>query len=121
VPTREPFTALDWIAVALTLMVAMGIVVLVVGIAPAFAGMYADFGAADALPALTRFVLSPAAAALGLVPSALAGAGLRARPIAVRRGFVVVGFLVGLAMLGLCLVGLYMPIFAVTDAVRASP
>jgi NhaP-type Na+/H+ or K+/H+ antiporter len=101
------------------------LVLLVIALGPrmvqqSFAGMFRDFGAAQDLPSLTRFALSiwfgPAVA----LPGALASirslfAPRRSWPLAAIIISVTLFFL-GLALL---LIGLYLPIFAIADKIKA--
>lgn len=116
---REPFTALDWIAVVLAVLGA-GSMLWLAAIGPTFAAMYRDFGSATELPMLTRFTTSlwgPALLALPVL--GVLGAGLRAHAISARRLGVVLAFVLALGGIALCYVGDYLPIWQVADAIRA--
>ena len=112
-------TALDWIGVVLVGLGASGLVALSL-VGRAFAVMYADFGATEALPVATRLALAPwcpplLAAATVLV---LAG-GLRpSASIGQRRAWIVGAFVFSLLGFALCLVGLYLPLFALAGSVE---
>lgn len=121
--TSESFSALDWIGVGLNAMEATALVAFPFVVAPSFQAMFADFGSRSSLPALTRLALTPwPGLALGLMVAALTAiVGVFRGPdtIALRRGFVVVGFVVGaLGIVGL-LYGMYAPIFAVAGKIKA--
>ena len=116
--SRAVFTALDWIGAALA-----GAVALALGLFPivgrAFGGMFEDLGARAALPLLTRLATSgwfpPALAIPAVAALALA---VRPGPLGPRRGLVVGAFLLGAAGLATCLVGVYLPVFALAGAVK---
>ena len=114
-----PLSALDWIAASLALLLDVALVLFALVHAPSFRGMFADFG--GELPLLTRLVLTPwpalviCAAATALV---LTGVALTRSAMGLRRGLIVLGFLVALIGLGVCVVGVYLPIVEVAGAVR---
>jgi hypothetical protein len=111
-------TALDWIAVVLTTKLVVALELFPHLIAPRFAAMFADLGTVQ-LPLLTRLTLSVwfptllALLPLGMVVTALA----RRQVIARRRGLIVVAFLFGLAALGVCVVGTYLPVLQLAASV----
>lgn len=118
-PTREPFTALDWIAVVLTAGATLTLVGFVAASA-SFRNMYQDFGSAETLPMLTRVATWPIAPLLLAQPTIiLLALGLRARAIGMRRAGVVLAFVWALAAIALLAVGFYMPLWQIADAVRA--
>ncbi len=119
---RQPageLTALDWIAVVLSGLLALSLVTLPLAVAPAFAAMFRDFG--GPLPAVTRLVLQPwLAPALSLAPVGLLAAAL-SRPHASlreRRVLIVAAFVLGLGAGAFCLCSLYAPIFALAGAIK---
>ena len=111
-------SALDWIAVVLVGMGAMFCAAFPFGLGPAYAAMFRDFG--SELPAITELALSTwfpltlAAAPAGALALAL---GVRL-PLGTRRLVIVLGFLLSLAAIGVCLVAVYAPIFALARAVK---
>jgi len=120
VESPQSFTILDWIGALVTGGSVFGLVGFPL-VGSTYVGMYEDFGASASLPLLTRLVISgwfpPLLAATAAAPLAL---GLRpSRPLAQRRLWVVGAFLLGWGALGLCVVGLYLPIFALAGAVGA--
>ena len=88
-------------------------------IAPTWRGMLSDFG--GAVPTLTSIVLTDWWAPVFALTAAacVAGAVGAANHLTLwgRRRLVVAGFAVVLAGVGLTLVGAYLPIFALTNAV----
>lgn len=112
-------SALDWIAAGLGLLLAVGLIGFAFVSIPSFRGMFADLG--GELPWVTRAVLSAwppllfSALAVGLT---IAGLALTRHAIALRRALLVAGFFVPLLGLGLCLAGVYLPIFRVAGAIR---
>lgn len=112
-------SALDWIAAGLGLLLAGVLVVFAVVHIPRFRGMFADVGAE--LPWVTRVVLSAwppllvSALAVGLT---IAGLALTHHALGLRRALLVAAFFVPLLGLGLCLAGVYLPIFQLAGAVR---
>ncbi len=114
---REPFTALDWIAVVFTVFLSL-VVVALAPIGATFRAMYADFGS-ETLPLLTQFTTSMfGPPSLALVPSVVLGVGLRATRIGARRAGVVAAFVLALVAFAVCYVGDYLPVWQVADAVR---
>ncbi len=114
-----PLTALDGIGVFLTALVAAALVAFPFVVGPRFEAMFHEFGAMDALPLLTRLVLS-AWIPIGLGAATASGAVLGcvpAIPLGVRRGVLVGAFVMGCAAIAVCLVGLYLPIFLLAGAI----
>lgn len=113
------FTALDWIGVALVALVALGLLGAQFAVSPAFVQMYAEFGDSAVLPLITRIVLAPwfallsAMLPLGLLGAAIFGGG----GLALRRGLVVAGFVLGVVAVGVYTFGVYAPIRQLADAV----
>jgi hypothetical protein len=118
--SQSSFTVLDWIAALVAVCGILGLLVFPLA-GRTYAGMFEDFGAGASLPLLTRLAISvwfpptlsvPASASLAL--------GLAAsRPLMKRRLWVVGAFVLGWGALGVCVVGLYLPIFVLADAIRA--
>lgn len=106
-------TALDWIAAALGWLLAGALVLFALVHAPGFRKMFEEFG--GELPVLTRLVLTPwpALAACAVATATLVG-GVALR----RRALIVIGFFLALGGLGLCVAGVYLPIFEVAGAVK---
>ncbi len=119
-PPREPFTALDWIAVVVAAAATFGLVMMT-PVAQSFRDMYADFGTTRAeLPWLTRMVtMQLAPSAMALPPAIALVLGQRAYGIGARRAGVVLSFVLALTGLMLCWVGFYMPIWQVADAIHS--
>jgi hypothetical protein len=83
--------------------------------------MFRDFGSAERLPALTKLAISvwfPVVLGLIVLTGVLVGVR-RALPLARRRAFIVAAFLLGGGGFALCLLGAYLPIFALAEAVKA--
>ena len=108
---RADFTALDWIAVALTIGAIAAIVAFPFTLAPMLRKMLDDFGGVQ--PALTELTLTRwFPLALALLPTAtLAAALLGQSRLGVRRALVVAAFLLALATDAFLLIGMYLPIF----------
>jgi hypothetical protein len=119
--TSDSFTALDWIAVALSTLLVVALFAFPFTVARSFARMFADFG--GALPLMTRLALTPwAAPALGLVaasPTAIAVALPAKGSLGLRRGLVVIGFLLGVAALAGAMYAMYAPIFELAGKIKA--
>ncbi len=115
----ERFTALDWIAVSMTVMQIAVIVATPLTVSRTFLEMFSSFGDFDELPRLTQLALSPWYGFIApIIPLALLVWGVVARrPIGWRRAGVVSAFLLSLAVIGLYLFGAYAPIFEIADAV----
>lgn len=117
---RRDLTALDRIGVALVAAAALVLFDLPLHVLPAFRGMFRDFG--GSLPAVTTLVPSPwfapalAVAPLGLGLAAVVPPVLRLES---RRRFIVAAFVADVAVIGFCIVGLYMPIFEMAGNIRA--
>ena len=86
-----------------------------------FAGMFEDMGSRATLPLLTRLATSAwFPLVLALPVAAFLVFGRQAcRPLQRRRAWVVGAFVLGGFAFGLCLVGVYLPVFAVAGAVKA--
>jgi hypothetical protein len=119
-PSNE-FTVLDWIGT----LVALASVVALLGfpfIAKSFRAMFLDFGnSLDSLPLLTRLALTPWFPLVLASPACLClwAGSRRARPLRQRRLFVVGAFVLGIAGLAVCFVGVYEPVFQVSDKIKA--
>jgi hypothetical protein len=112
-------TALDGIAVFLTGLLAAFLVAFPFVVAPSFAGMFRDFGAAS-LPVLTQLVLSrwfPVALGASTAGGPVL-ASFAAIPLAHRRRLLVAAFVFGTAAVGVCMAGLYEPIFELAGKIR---
>jgi len=120
--TSDSFTSLDWIGVGLSALTAVVLLAFPFVVAPAFAGMFAEFGATSALPTITRVGLTPwPGLALGLMvtTTTVTAAVLRGPDtIGLRRGLVVGGFFGGaLGLVGL-LYAMYAPMFDVAGKIK---
>jgi len=116
--TAQRFTTLDWVALVAAAWVIMGLLAFPVA---SFRRMFDDFGARDAMPLATRFVLWPGARIVLAAPAVISvGLGLRARHLrSRRRTWFVVALVLGLIGAGVCLVSMYLPIFTLADAIKA--
>jgi hypothetical protein len=121
--SSDEFTTLDWIGVGLNAMAAAALFAFPFVVAPTFAGMFADFGAKSALPAITRVAMTPwPSLALGLMVStltAMVGVLRGADRIALRRGLVVVAFFVGAIGIVALLSAMYAPILDLAGKIKA--
>ena len=110
-------TALDWIGVTLVVFPCLFCMQFPFVLAPIFAGLLADMG--GPVPPLTTLVLQPwLAPTLAVVPLLVLAAGLLMRlSIGRRRLLIVVAFVVGASIAGLCLAGLYAPIFSLAGRI----
>lgn len=113
-------TALDWIALVLAVGLTAGLELFPFLVAPRYAAMFDAFGAGP-LPALTQLSLSRwFPIVLALAPLAGIGAALVERQtIGRRRALIVVSFFASLVALGICVVGLYLPLFALAGDIAA--
>jgi hypothetical protein len=116
----QRLTALDGIAVFLTGLLAAGLVAFPFAVGRSFERLFADFGATSP-PALTRLVLSVwFPCALGaLVAGGPVLACIPAVPLVYRRRVLVAAFVLGCVSVGVCLVGLYLPVFALAEGIKA--
>jgi len=116
--SRQPFTALDWIG---TVVAGCSIAAMVLFPVGSFGAMFRDLGAREELPLLTRMALSPWFRVAFALPAVAAIAlGLRApRPMAQRRAWIAVAFVLGGVGLGLCVVAMYLPIFEIAGKIKA--
>lgn len=112
-------TALDWIAIVVTGLLALGLLSFPV-VGAQYRAMYADFGS-QPLPLLTRLAVSlwfpPLLGAL--VAAAVAIAVARGVSLGTRRGLVVGAFILGAICLASCWVAVYLPIFQLAGQIRA--
>jgi hypothetical protein len=118
--SAQQFTVLDWIGTVVAGSTGLGLLLFPFA-SRTFASMFRDFGPAANLPALTRLVISGwFPMLLGLVVIAGVVAGVRrAGSLSKRRAVLVGAFVLGGVSFGVCLVGLYLPIFAIANAVKA--
>jgi hypothetical protein len=119
-PEPRPFTILDWVGMAAAGFSALGLLVFPVA-GRSFAAMFQDFGSPEHLPTLTKLATSwwfPMLFGL-LVAIGLVLGTRRASPLGRRRAWIVGAFVLGGAAFALCLVGAYLPIFAVAGAMKA--
>ncbi|HOX44913.1 MAG TPA: hypothetical protein PK668_15040 [Myxococcota bacterium] len=113
-------TAGDWIGAVIALLTAGGLVLEGALWLPSWEGMFRDFGSSAALPGLTRVVLwTPFAFLAAGLPLAALGLALlpRGRGLAWRRAWIVGGFLLGLAGLGLVEWAVRLPLWQLADAI----
>jgi hypothetical protein len=118
--SAQGFTVLDWLGTVVAGFSAFGLLLFPLA-GRTFASMFRDVGSANHLPALTRLVISGwLPVILGLLVVSGVVAGVRAAtPLSRRRAFIVGAFVLGGVGFGVCLVGLYLPIFAIADAVKS--
>jgi hypothetical protein len=118
--TAASFTVLDWIGAALAAITALALFAFA-AVGPSYAAMFRDLGTAERLSTLTTLAISGwFPAALGVVVSAGAAAGARLEaPLGTRRALVVVACVGGAVGIGACLVGAYLPIFALAGAIKS--
>ncbi len=116
----ERLGALDGIALFLTGLLTACILAFPFLVAPSFAAMFRDFGGFNSLPALTKLVLTRwfpltlgATAAIGPVLACVPSI-----PAVHRRWVLVASFVFGCAAMGVCVVGMYAPIFALAGAIK---
>jgi len=111
-------TELDWFSVALTTLGAMLCCLFALYIGPRFQKLYEDFG--SELPALTRLALMPwVPLLLGLIPALMVALALVVKTsLGVRRGLIVGAMFLSLSASGLCLYGIYGPIFALAALMK---
>ena len=114
----QRFSGLDGIALLAAACVIAGLLVFPVG---SFRQMFYDFGSRDAMPLATRFVLWPGSRIVLASPAMTAVAvGLRlCHSPASRRTWFAVAVILGLIGASVCLVSMYLPIFAVARAIKA--
>ena len=116
---HERFTVLDRLAVVMAGFNLLGLLLFPIA-GRSFAGMFEDLGSRANLPLLTRLATStwfPLALALPVAASLVIGLQAR-RPLPRRRAWVVGAFVLGGLAFGLCVVGMYLPIFAIAGALK---
>ena len=87
-------------------------------IGPRFQKQLADFG--GEIPAITQLVLMPwFPLLLGLIPALMLALALAGKPsLGVRRRLIVGALFLSLSASGLCLYGIYSPIFGILGAIK---
>jgi hypothetical protein len=114
------FTVLDWIGVAVVAVAAATLASFPLTIAPTWRGMLDEVG--GGVPTFTALVLGLWwAPTLGLVAAGCVATAIGLREqvtLSRRRLFVVVGFVVALVGVGITIVGVYLPVLAMADAVK---
>ena len=114
--TRSAPGPFEWVAIGLCIAGAAGLGVFVLFVAPVFLAMLRDFG--GTLPAMTLLMSSPWAAVILPLPAL---AGPLAAAVAPRRGLRVVLLFGSLAYIlagaALFLVGVYLPVFALSESI----
>lgn len=115
----ESFTVLDWIGTAAVYILIAGLLAFPLA-GRSFAWMYRDFGYTQ-LPRLTAWAISwwfpPLLALLPL--GSVAQVFRSSIPLRGRRAFAVGAFVLALAGLALCLIGVYQPIFDLAGKIKA--
>ncbi len=116
----DRLTTLDRMGIVIASSTAIGLMLFPVAGAT-FSGMFTDVGASKDLPLLTRLATSAWFPLLLVLPVvACLVMGLRRKtPLAVRRAWIVGAFALGCVSFALCLVGMYLPVFAIANAIRA--
>lgn len=110
-------TAVDMVAVVVAGLAALALAVFPF-IAASFARIFRDLG--GDLPVFTRMVLVPWQPVLALVSAGLIVFGLRApRALRARRVAIAAAFAVAFFSFAACVVGLYLPIFAMAGSIKA--
>ena len=119
-PAREPFTVLDWVGTVAAGFSFVSLLTFPIA-GRAFASMFESVGTPASMPLLTQLATSIWFPLLLALPvGACLGLGLRLhRPLPTRRALVVSAFVLGCLFFGLCLIGTYLPIFAIASAVKA--
>ena len=116
----QRFTVLDWLGTVVAGFSAVGLLLFPVA-GRSFGSMFRDLGSGSHLPTLTTLAISGwFPMLLGLLVGTGVVVGVRPTvPLARRRILIVGAFVLGGIGFGLCLVGVYLPIFAIAGAVRA--
>jgi hypothetical protein len=117
-PSTQTFTVLDWIG---TLVAGATILSLMVLPLAGFGQMFRDLGGAETLPLLTRLALLPGFTLVLALPAVASFvSGLRSRRgLSRRRMWIVVAFGLGCLGHGICAVAMYVPIFSLSDKIKA--
>lgn len=112
------FTVLDWIGTALAASALVGLAALPLG---GFRAMFRDLGSPETLPLLTRVALLPGFTLVAALPSAaLLALGLwRSQPLVRRRVGVALSFVLACVAIGVTLLAMYLPVFAMAGAIKA--
>lgn len=117
-PSSEQLTAGDYVGAILAAIAAFSPLLLLV-YAPAFMGMYEDFG--SELPAITRLVVQPwFGPALAIVPIGFLAFGVMdsSAPLKRRRAKIIAAFVAGSLVSALALYALYLPMVQLADSIR---
>jgi hypothetical protein len=112
------FTVLDWLGTVVTAFVVVALLLFPL-VGHAFGATYRDLGS-DELPMLTKLAISvwfPVLWGMIVVVGIVFGVW-RASPLWQRRAAIVGAFFVGLVGIGVCLVGVYWPLFALASTVK---
>jgi hypothetical protein len=114
-------TELDWLSAAIASLGTMFCCLFALYIGPRFQKLFADFG--GELPALTQLALMPwFPLLLGLIPALMIALSLAGKTsLGVRRGLIVGALFLSLSASGLCLYGIYSPIFAIAEFIKEEP
>jgi hypothetical protein len=109
---------LDWLSAALASLGATFCCLLALYLGPRFQKIFADVG--GELPALTQLAFMPwFPLVLGVIPALMIALALVAKTsLGIRRGLIVGAMVLSLSASGLCLYGIYGPIFAARELVR---
>lgn len=116
--TLSQLTVLDWIGTSLACLGTLACLQFPFFVAPAYKGMFADFG--GPLPTATGLVLSLWFPLLvGLAPLVLLVLGLATNvALSTRRILIVASFLVSLGDFGFLVISLYLPLFEIARAIQ---
>jgi type II secretory pathway component PulF len=111
-------TGIDWFRMVIASLGVMFCCRFALSIGPRFQKLLADFG--SELPALTRLVLVPwFPLLLGLIPALMVALALAGKPsLRVRRRLIVGALFLSLSASGLCVYGMFSPIFALAEAIK---
>lgn len=111
-------TGIDWFRVVIASLGVMFCCQFALSIGPRFQKLFEDFG--GELPVLTRLALMPwFPLLLGLIPALMVALALVGKTsLGVRRGLIVGALFLSLSASGLCLYGIYSPIFVIAEGIK---
>jgi hypothetical protein len=118
-PSEERLQSLDIAGIVTSALGAIGLFLFPLASAP-FAGMFKDFGNVE-LPLLTRVALTTwFPISLGCLAAACAFLGVRMRSsLPRRRALILVAVLSAAGGMIACVIGMYLPIFALAGSIKA--
>ncbi|HVG60466.1 MAG TPA: hypothetical protein VNA24_18050 [Hyalangium sp.] len=111
-------TGIDWFRVVIASLGVMFCCRFALSTGPRFQKLLADFGGKP--PALTQLVIMPwFPLLLGLIPALMVALALAGKPsLGVRRGLIVGALVLSLSASGLCVYGIFSPIFVLAEAIK---